>query len=138
MGNSLLAIEPPKIRSLKMRFVISSLEFWRVRYSSNRNGLATFCASRLKLPWTVRRRRYSFHVVDAGPVAGDYLNVGVEEGVGNWLEFGFTRSNHTTLHQNQRPASRNGNTTRSPQLKPYRSARYSGEYSTPRKSWRRT
>ena len=37
----------------------------------------------------------SFHVVDAGPVAGDYLNVGVEEGFGNWLEFGFTRSNHT-------------------------------------------
>src|ERR1700722_14763882 len=37
----------------------------------------------------------SFHVVDAGPVAGDYLNVGVEEGFGNWLEFGFTRNNHT-------------------------------------------
>jgi hypothetical protein len=37
----------------------------------------------------------SFHTVDAGPVAGDYLNVGVEEGFGNWLEFGFTRSNHT-------------------------------------------
>jgi hypothetical protein len=37
----------------------------------------------------------SFHVVDAGPVAGDYLNVGIEEGFGNWLEFGFTRSNHT-------------------------------------------
>jgi hypothetical protein len=37
----------------------------------------------------------SFHVVDAGPVAGNYLNVGVEEGFGNWLEFGFTRSNHT-------------------------------------------
>jgi hypothetical protein len=37
----------------------------------------------------------SFHIVDAGPVAGDYLNVGVEEGFGNWLEFGFTRSNHT-------------------------------------------
>jgi hypothetical protein len=36
-----------------------------------------------------------FHIVDAGPVAGDYLNVGVEEGFGNWLEFGFTRSNHT-------------------------------------------
>src|ERR1700722_3597970 len=36
----------------------------------------------------------SFHVVDAGPVAGDYLNVGVEEGFGNWLEFGFTRNNH--------------------------------------------
>jgi hypothetical protein len=37
----------------------------------------------------------SLHVVDAGPVAGDYLNVGVEEGFGNWLEFGFTRNNHT-------------------------------------------
>src|SRR5580704_6512993 len=37
----------------------------------------------------------SFHVVDAGPVAGDYLNVGIEEGFGNWLEFGYTRSNHT-------------------------------------------
>jgi len=37
----------------------------------------------------------SFHTVDAGPVAGDYLNVGVEEGFGNWLEFGFTRNNHT-------------------------------------------
>jgi hypothetical protein len=37
----------------------------------------------------------SFHVVDAGPVAGDYLNIGVEEGFGNCLEFGFTRSNHT-------------------------------------------
>jgi hypothetical protein len=37
----------------------------------------------------------SFHIVTAGPVAGDYLNVGVEEGFGNWLEFGFTRSNHT-------------------------------------------
>jgi len=37
----------------------------------------------------------SFHVVDAGPVAGDYLNVGVEEGFGNWLEFGYTRNNHT-------------------------------------------
>jgi len=37
----------------------------------------------------------SFHIVNAGPVAGDYLNVGVEQGFGNWLEFGFTRSNHT-------------------------------------------
>jgi len=37
----------------------------------------------------------SFHVVDAGPVAGDYLNVGFEEGFGNWLEYGYTRSNHT-------------------------------------------
>jgi len=37
----------------------------------------------------------SFHAVDAGPVAGNYINIGVEEGFGNWLEFGFTRSNHT-------------------------------------------
>jgi Protein of unknown function (DUF3034) len=37
----------------------------------------------------------SFHIVNAGPVAGDYLNVGIEQGFGNWLEFGFTRSNHT-------------------------------------------
>jgi hypothetical protein len=37
----------------------------------------------------------SFHLVDAGPVAGDYLNVGMEEGFGNWLEFGYTRNNHT-------------------------------------------
>ncbi|HMG84168.1 MAG TPA: hypothetical protein VK574_00410 [Terracidiphilus sp.] len=37
----------------------------------------------------------SFHAVDAGPVAGDYINVGVEEGFGSWLEFGYTRSNHT-------------------------------------------
>ena len=37
----------------------------------------------------------SFHAVDAGPVAGDYINVGAEEGFGNWLEFGYTRSNHT-------------------------------------------
>ena len=37
----------------------------------------------------------SFHIVTAGPVAGDYLNVGIEQGFGNWLEFGFTRSNHT-------------------------------------------
>jgi len=37
----------------------------------------------------------SFHAVDAGPVAGNYINVGVEEGFGNWLEFGYTRSNHT-------------------------------------------
>jgi hypothetical protein len=37
----------------------------------------------------------SFHVVEAGPVAGNYLNVGVEEGFGNWLEFGFARNNHT-------------------------------------------
>jgi hypothetical protein len=36
-----------------------------------------------------------FHVVDAGPVAGDYVNVGVEEGFGNRLEFGFARSNDT-------------------------------------------
>jgi hypothetical protein len=37
----------------------------------------------------------SVHVVDAGPVAGDYINAGIEEGLGNWLEFGFTRNNHT-------------------------------------------
>jgi hypothetical protein len=37
----------------------------------------------------------SFHAVDAGPVAGDYINIGIEEGFGNWLEFGYTRSNHT-------------------------------------------
>ena len=37
----------------------------------------------------------SFHPVNAGPVAGDYLNVGIEEGFGNWLEFGFARNNHT-------------------------------------------
>lgn len=37
----------------------------------------------------------SFHIVDAGPVAGDYFNVGIEEGFGNWLEFGFTRNNHS-------------------------------------------
>ena len=35
------------------------------------------------------------HIVDAGPVAGDYFNAGIEEGFGNWLEFGYTRSNHT-------------------------------------------
>jgi hypothetical protein len=37
----------------------------------------------------------SFHMVDAGPVAGDYINVTFEEGFGNWLDFGFTRGNHT-------------------------------------------
>ena len=37
----------------------------------------------------------SYHAVTAGPVAGDYFNVSVEEGFGNWLEFGFTRNNHT-------------------------------------------
>jgi hypothetical protein len=37
----------------------------------------------------------SYHMVDAGPVAGDYINVGLEEGYGNRLEFGFTRSSHT-------------------------------------------
>jgi hypothetical protein len=37
----------------------------------------------------------ALHIVNAGPVAGDYINVGVEEGFGNWLEFGFTRNNHT-------------------------------------------
>jgi hypothetical protein len=37
----------------------------------------------------------SYHMVDAGPVAGDYINVSVEEGFGDWLEFGYTRGNHT-------------------------------------------
>jgi hypothetical protein len=37
----------------------------------------------------------SYHAVTAGPVAGDYFNVSVEEGFGNWIEFGYTRSNHT-------------------------------------------
>jgi hypothetical protein len=37
----------------------------------------------------------SLHAVGAGPVAGNYINVGVEEGFGNWLEFGFTRAQHT-------------------------------------------
>jgi len=37
----------------------------------------------------------SYHAVTAGPVAGDYFNVSIEEGFGNWLEFGFTRNNHT-------------------------------------------
>src|SRR5262250_1221885 len=37
----------------------------------------------------------SVHDVDAGPVAGDYINAGIEEGFGNWLEFGFARNNHT-------------------------------------------
>ncbi len=37
----------------------------------------------------------AYHAVSAGPVAGDYFNVSVEEGFGNWLEFGFTRGNHT-------------------------------------------
>jgi hypothetical protein len=37
----------------------------------------------------------SYHAVTAGPVAGDYFNVSLEEGFGNWLEFGFTRGNHT-------------------------------------------
>lgn len=37
----------------------------------------------------------SLHIVDAGPVAGDYINAGLEVGFGNWLEFGYTRSNHT-------------------------------------------
>lgn len=36
----------------------------------------------------------SYHAVTAGPVAGDYFNVSVEEGFGNWLEFGFTRDSH--------------------------------------------
>jgi hypothetical protein len=37
----------------------------------------------------------SYHAVTAGPVAGDYFNVSLEEGFGNWLEFGYTRNNHT-------------------------------------------
>jgi hypothetical protein len=37
----------------------------------------------------------SFHAVNAGPVAADYINTGVEEGFGNWLEFGYTRDFHT-------------------------------------------
>lgn len=37
----------------------------------------------------------SFHVVDVGPVAGDYLNVGIEEGFSNRVGFGFIRRNHT-------------------------------------------
>jgi hypothetical protein len=37
----------------------------------------------------------SLHIVDAGPVAGDYFNLGLEEGFGNWLEFGFTRNLHS-------------------------------------------
>jgi len=37
----------------------------------------------------------AYHAVTAGPVAGDYFNVSVEEGFGNWLEFGFTRNSHT-------------------------------------------
>lgn len=37
----------------------------------------------------------AYHAVTAGPVAGDYFNVSVEEGYGNWLEFGYTRGNHS-------------------------------------------
>jgi hypothetical protein len=37
----------------------------------------------------------SYHAVTAGPVAGDYFNLSVEQGFGNWLEFGYTRGNHT-------------------------------------------
>lgn len=37
----------------------------------------------------------SLHAVGAGPVAGNYINLGVEEGFGNWLEFGFARAQHT-------------------------------------------
>jgi hypothetical protein len=37
----------------------------------------------------------SFHSVDAGPVTGVYINLGTEEGFGNWSEFGFTRAQHT-------------------------------------------
>lgn len=38
---------------------------------------------------------FSLHAVDAGSIAGVYINIGVEEGYGNWLEFGFTRAQHT-------------------------------------------
>jgi hypothetical protein len=38
---------------------------------------------------------FSLHAVDAGSIAGTYINLGVEEGFGNWLEFGFTRAQHT-------------------------------------------
>jgi hypothetical protein len=38
---------------------------------------------------------FSFHAVDAGSIAGVYINFGVEEGYGNWLEFGYTRAQHT-------------------------------------------
>jgi len=38
---------------------------------------------------------FGLHAVDAGSVAGVYINLGVEEGYGNWLEFGFTRAQHT-------------------------------------------
>jgi hypothetical protein len=38
---------------------------------------------------------FSLHVVDAGSIAGTYTNAGLEEGFGNWLEFGFTRAQHT-------------------------------------------
>ncbi len=37
----------------------------------------------------------AYHAVTAGPVAGDYFNVSVEEGFGNWLEFGYTRNSHS-------------------------------------------
>src|SRR5450756_1083000 len=37
----------------------------------------------------------SYHMVSAGPVAGDYINVSLEEGFGNWFELGYTRGNHT-------------------------------------------
>lgn len=38
---------------------------------------------------------FSLHAVDGGSVAGTYINLGVEQGFGNWLEFGFTRAQHT-------------------------------------------
>jgi hypothetical protein len=41
------------------------------------------------------RPTVAFHTVTAGPVAGDYQNVAIEEGFGGWLEIGFVRSNHT-------------------------------------------
>src|SRR3984957_16684188 len=46
-------------------------------------------------PGKFNRPTLSYHAVTAGPVAGDYFNVSIEEGFGNWLEFGYTRDNHT-------------------------------------------
>ncbi len=47
------------------------------------------------LPGKWNRPTLSYHMVDAGPVAGDYINVSLEEGFGDWLEFGYTRGSHT-------------------------------------------
>jgi len=46
-------------------------------------------------PGKFNRPTLAYHAVTAGPVAGDYFNVSVEEGFGDWLEFGYTRDNHT-------------------------------------------